>query len=169
VIQNNFQRWLSGTVVLLLIIISSILNRTPGPQTPGLIILEHELNAATVQAFMTAFPLMKQNNWELRSVAQLNGAEPYQNAKDATSPPTLVPLTAGGDGGAGLTSSTSTTSSTPTPDTTTSSAKTRTGGTASALPNNKNKSNAAPTLSLPRSTTFSFSVLLTLLFSRCLI
>jgi chitin deacetylase len=150
--------------------ISKKVKLTPGPQTPGLIVLEHELTAGSVQAFMTAFPLMKKFNWVLKSMAELDGLGPYQNAKDATSPPTLVPLIAGGNGGAGLTSTTSsTTSSTPTPtaNNTSSKASTRTGGAASALPNTKHS--AASKLYLPRSTMLSLSVLLTLLISRGLV
>ena len=142
---------------------------TPGPQTLGLVILEHELSAASVQAFIAAFPLMKQFNWALRSVAQLDGRGPYQNAKDATSPPTLVPLTAGGGGGAGLTSSTTSTSSTPTTTSTTSPrSATVLSASTSALPGSK-KSGAAATLYLPHLTTLSLPVLLALLFSRYLI
>lgn len=84
VIQANFQRWLSG------------------PKDPGLIVLEHELTNASVKAFMAAYPLMKQYNWVLKSVATLAGLSPYQNADDDKSHPTRVPLTAGGNGGAGL-------------------------------------------------------------------
>ncbi|KAI0254782.1 hypothetical protein BJV78DRAFT_1152073 [Lactifluus subvellereus] len=151
-IQNNFQNWLSG------------------PQTPGLIILEHELSAGSVQAFMAAFPLMKQFNWVLRSLAQLDGQGPYQNAKDAINPPTPVPLTAGGNGGAGLTSTTSsTTSTTPTATSTTSPGNsTRLSASASTLPNSK-KSGAASKFNSPRLITLSLSVLLGLLFSHCLI
>ena len=83
-IQANFQRWLSG------------------PKDPGLIVLEHELTNASVQAFMAAYPLMKQYNWVLKPVATLAGLSPYQNTDGDTSHSTLVPLTAGGNGGAGL-------------------------------------------------------------------
>ncbi|THH33691.1 hypothetical protein EUX98_g615 [Antrodiella citrinella] len=50
-----------------------------GPKSPGLIILEHELYPQTVQAFMSAYPLMKQNGWKTMSVAQIQNAS-YQNS-----------------------------------------------------------------------------------------
>jgi chitin deacetylase len=106
-IQANFQKWLSG------------------PQTTGLIILEHELTNASVQCFMAAYPLMKQYNWNLKSVTTLDSDGPWFNSDDDTSNPTVVPLTAGGNGGAGLiaASSTSSTSTTPTPTSSSSSSK----------------------------------------------
>jgi len=108
-IQANFQKWLAG------------------PKNPGLIILEHELSNGSVQAFIAAYPLMKQHNWTLTSVAELDGQGVYQNVKDDTSPAPPVLLTAGGNGGAGLVTPTSssstsahnaksTASSTPAPD-----------------------------------------------------
>ena len=59
---------------------------------------------------MAGYPLMKQNNWTLTSVAELDGQGPYWNAKDDTTPPTPVSLTAGGNSGAGLVAATSSTS-----------------------------------------------------------
>jgi chitin deacetylase len=91
-IQANFQTWLTG------------------PKSPGLMVLEHELSDASVQAFMTAYPLIAQNGWTMKSVAELDGQGAYQNAKDDTSPAMPVPLTAGGNGGAGLLPSTTSTS-----------------------------------------------------------
>ena len=128
-IQNNFQQWLSGT------------------QNPGLIVLEHELSDQSVQAFMAAYPLMKQYNWVLKSVASLAGLSPYQNAADDKSQPTLVPLTAGGNGGAGLTANGSpSSSSTPPPPSSTGSGS---GSKASALPDSSAKKNGAvPVLNL---------------------
>lgn len=125
-IQANFQRWLSG------------------PQTPGLVVLEHELSDAAVQCFIAAFPLMKQFNWVLKSVAALGGLGAYQNVADDTSQPTLVPLTAGGNGGAGLIASTSSSSSsTPPPPSPTSSTN---ASKATSLPDSKAKNGAAPGL-----------------------
>ena len=69
---------------------------------------------------MAGYPLMKQNNWTLTSVAELNGQSAYQNAASDTSPATPVELTAGGNGGAGLTTSTTSTSTSTQPSTTTS-------------------------------------------------
>jgi chitin deacetylase len=126
-IQANFQRWLSG------------------PKTPGLVVLEHELSDGAVQSFITAFPLIKQFNWDLKSVVELGGQGAYQNAADDTSQPTFVPLTAGGNGGAGLIAAATPTSSSSTPappSPTTSSNSTN----ASASPESNAKSGAAPGL-----------------------
>lgn len=56
-----------------------------GPKSPGLIILEHELSNMSVQAFIDAFPLIGQNGWNIVSVTELGGADPYQNANSSTS------------------------------------------------------------------------------------
>jgi len=142
-IQANFERWLTG------------------PKSPGLIVLEHELTNESVQAFITAYPLMKQNNWTLVSTAELDGRGPYQNAKDDTSPATPVPLTAGGNGGTGLlpsTTSTSTSTSTSTQPSPTNSNSTS--PSASAASNNGVKKNSAsPRLLSPHRLTLSVAVL----------
>jgi len=147
-VQANFQRWLSG------------------PQNLGLVVLEHELSDGAVQAFMAAYPLMKQYNWVLKSVASLAGLSPYQNAADDTSQPTLVPLTAGGNGGAGLTATGSpSSSSTPPPPSSTGSGSS---SKASALPDSSAKKNGAvPGLNL--SPVASLVSTLALVFSLCLI
>jgi hypothetical protein len=93
---------------------------TPGSKSPGLIVLEHELSDASVQSFMAAYPLITQNGWTMKSVAELDGEGAYQNADDDTSPAMPVPLTAGGNGGAGLLPSTTSTSILPSPTNTTS-------------------------------------------------
>ena len=54
-----------------------------GPKSPGLIILEHELRSATVQAFKDNFPKYAQYGWNLESVARINGAS-YQNAQSSS-------------------------------------------------------------------------------------
>jgi hypothetical protein len=146
-IQANFQTWLSGT------------------QNPGLIVLEHELSDGAVQAFMAAYPLMKQYNWVLKSSALLAGLSPYQNVADDTSQPTLVPLTAGGNGGAGLTGTASPSStSTPPPPSSTGSGSSK----ASSLPDSSaKKSGAVPGLNL--SPVASLVSTLALVFSLCLI
>jgi len=59
-----------------------------GPKSPGLIILEHELSEQSVAAFISAYPLMKANGWNITSTAQLPGNVPYQNADSSTSPVT---------------------------------------------------------------------------------
>ncbi|KAN0132610.1 carbohydrate esterase family 4 protein [Lactarius tabidus] len=101
-IQANFQTWLTGS------------------KSPGLVVLEHELSDASVQSFMAAYPLITQNGWTMKSVAELDGEGAYQNADDDTSPAMPVPLTAGGNGGAGLLPSTTSTSILPSPTNTTS-------------------------------------------------
>lgn len=52
-----------------------------GPKSPGLIILEHDTSEAAVDAFISAYPVIKANGWQLVSQAQLsNGHGPtYQN------------------------------------------------------------------------------------------
>jgi peptidoglycan/xylan/chitin deacetylase (PgdA/CDA1 family) len=137
----------------------------PGSQTPGLVILEHELSDAAVNSFIAAYPLIKQYNWNLQSLASVIGPGPYQNAIGVTGQPTSVALTAGGNGGAGLTA-TATSSSTPpspatTSDTSTSSSQ------ATALPDTGVKtSGAAPGLRSPP-LTLSLSAL-ALVLSFCL-
>lgn len=64
-----------------------------GPKSPGLIILEHELTNDTVSAFIDAFPMIKQNGWNIVSVAELDGNSAYFNADGDTgtvSPATLL-------------------------------------------------------------------------------
>jgi chitin deacetylase len=125
-IQANFQTWLSG------------------PQTTGLIVLEHELTNDSVQAFMNAYPLMKQYNWNLKSTVTVNATSGWFNSNDDTSQPVPLPLTAAGNGGAGLIAATSTSSSTSTPPPSpTSSAS----SSKSSAGSNAKKSGAAPGLS----------------------
>lgn len=146
-IQANFQRWLSG------------------PQNPGLVVLEHELSDGAVQAFIAAFPLMKQYNWVLKSVAAIAGLSPYQNVADDTSQPTFVPLTAGGNGGAGLTATGPSSSSPPPPPSSTGSGS---NSKATALPDNSSKKNGA-TPGLNLSPVASLLSTVALVFSFCLI
>ncbi|KAJ7258167.1 carbohydrate esterase family 4 protein [Mycena rebaudengoi] len=55
-----------------------------GAKSPGLLILEHELSAPSVDSFIAAYPVMKQNKWNLVSLAQmLSGTSAYQNAADS--------------------------------------------------------------------------------------
>ncbi|KAJ7923398.1 chitin deacetylase [Mycena leptocephala] len=62
-----------------------------GPKSPGLIILEHELSNQSVASFVAAYPVMKQNNWNIVSLAQLIGNNAsYQNADNSTSPVNAV-------------------------------------------------------------------------------
>lgn len=138
--------------------------RCSGSQNPGLVILEHELTEASVQAFMTAFPLFKQYNWNLESVATMNGQSAYQNADGDTGAPVLVPLTAGGLDSAGLIAATATTStsSTSTPPSPTNSEN----GRASAVPANGVKNGVAPML---RSCSLTSMLSVALALSLCLI
>ena len=59
-----------------------------GPKTPGLNILEHEISADDVTAFIYSYPLMISNNWPVKSIPELTGANWYQNSKDNVSPVT---------------------------------------------------------------------------------
>ncbi|KAG9039256.1 hypothetical protein FRB95_011841 [Tulasnella sp. JGI-2019a] len=52
------------------------------PKSPGLMILEHELDPNTVKAFVQAYPLMKSKGWDTRSIPELFGLPYYQNAQD---------------------------------------------------------------------------------------
>lgn len=45
-----------------------------GPKSPGLIILEHELDNNTVGAFMANYPLVKQNGWNAVPSSELNSS-----------------------------------------------------------------------------------------------
>lgn len=81
---------------------------------------------------------MKQYNWNLKSVATLQGLSPYLNANDDTSEPTPLPLTAGGNGGAGLTATGSPSSSTPPPPSSTGSGS---NSKATELPDTGSKKN----------------------------
>jgi len=59
-----------------------------GPKSPGLNILEHEISSDDVTAFLYAYPLMKSNNWVIKSIPEITGANWYQNSKDNISPVT---------------------------------------------------------------------------------
>ncbi|KZV72118.1 carbohydrate esterase family 4 protein [Peniophora sp. CONT] len=66
-IHSQFQSWLTGA------------------RSPGLIVLEHELSQQSVQAFIDAYPLIVQNNWNIVSVVDIDGNGTYQNAINSTS------------------------------------------------------------------------------------
>lgn len=58
----------------------------PVPKSPGLIILEHEIASVTVDAFMTAYPMIKSNGWKFMSLAKAIGdGSTYQNAEGSMS------------------------------------------------------------------------------------
>ncbi|KAK4684056.1 chitin deacetylase, partial [Tremellales sp. Uapishka_1] len=55
-----------------------------GNKTPGLVVLEHELNDNTVGVFMNEYPIMKSNGWSVMNVAKAFGLALYQNADSNT-------------------------------------------------------------------------------------
>jgi chitin deacetylase len=57
-----------------------------GPKSPGLLMLEHEISADDVTNFIDSYPLMVSNNWPVKSVPELTGADWYFNAKDNSAP-----------------------------------------------------------------------------------
>jgi hypothetical protein len=60
-----------------------------GSKSPGLSILEHELNENTVGVFMTEYPKMVSNGWDIKAVPDVWSMEWYQNSDgntDAVSP-----------------------------------------------------------------------------------
>ncbi|KAJ7063728.1 carbohydrate esterase family 4 protein, partial [Mycena amicta] len=60
-------------------------------KSPGLVILEHELSSQSVQAFKSAYPVMKSNDWNVVSLSQLMGnGSAYWNAADNLSAVTPV-------------------------------------------------------------------------------
>ncbi|KII95212.1 carbohydrate esterase family 4 protein [Plicaturopsis crispa FD-325 SS-3] len=63
---------------------SSMQGWLTGPKSPGLIILEHELSNQSVQAFIDAYPVMKQNGWQLESCASMLGKGTWLNAASNT-------------------------------------------------------------------------------------
>lgn len=70
----------------------------PGPKSPGLIILEHELSDQSVASFMAAYPSVKANGWTMKSLVTLidPAGAVYQNvASDGTVTP--VDILAGED------------------------------------------------------------------------
>jgi len=113
-----------------------------GSKTLGLVALEHELTASTVEVFTTMYPQIIQNGWTVQSLAQvLSSKGAYQNMNPGGQP-TSVPLTAGGNGGVGLIAATTSSSTTSTPTSTTT-----TSSKASSNPGNGvKKSGAAPRL-----------------------
>lgn len=76
-----------------------------GPRSPGLIVLEHEITADDVTAFINMYPLIAAATggapWQALSVAQLFDAQHggttgwYQNADDNTSPVTSAEIISG--------------------------------------------------------------------------
>jgi len=56
-----------------------------GPKSPGLIILEHELSDQSVQAFITNFPSIASNGWQITNIPGTVSAPWYQNADTSNS------------------------------------------------------------------------------------
>ena len=80
-----------------------------GSKSPGLCMLEHELNDNTVGVFMTEYPVMTENGWIVKSVPDAFGMPWYQNADGGNTGP--VTSMAIGLGTLAVTNSTSSTSS----------------------------------------------------------
>ena len=83
-IQDQFTEWLAG------------------PRSPGLIILEHEIEGPDVTAFINALPLIRQHTeWTAVSCAQLFENQPngswYLNAQNNTSPVTSMNIGGGNE------------------------------------------------------------------------
>jgi len=58
-----------------------------GPKSPGLIVLEHELDDRSVQTFIDAYPKIKDNGWNMKSVVDCASAgSPYQVKDKPASP-----------------------------------------------------------------------------------
>lgn len=55
-----------------------------GPKSPGLNILEHELNDNTVNVFKDSYPKIISNGWSIKSVADAWGMQWYQNSESNT-------------------------------------------------------------------------------------
>ncbi|KAG9123464.1 hypothetical protein FRC07_014908 [Ceratobasidium sp. 392] len=75
-----------------------------GPKSPGKCILEHELSTQSVGVFINTYPLLAQNGWTGKTIADAVGSPWYLNAADDTSPVTPldvaqpVPSNAAGGG-----------------------------------------------------------------------
>ena len=65
-----------------------------GSKSPGLNILEHELNDKTVGVFMDAYPQMASNGWNVTNVADAWGMGWYQNSDSNTG--AVVSMAVGG-------------------------------------------------------------------------
>jgi len=89
-VNASLTKWLTGKCWRLIYapICLILFSHFTGPKSPGLIILEHELSAQSVTAFMDAYPVMQANGWNITSTAELAGNLPYQNADSSTAPVT---------------------------------------------------------------------------------
>ena len=59
-----------------------------GPKSPGINVLEHEISPDDVTNFIYAYPLMKANNWTVKSIPEIVGKPWYQNSLNNVSPVT---------------------------------------------------------------------------------
>lgn len=66
-----------------------------GPKSPGLNILEHELNDNTINVFMDSYPKMASNGWNIKSVADAWGMQWYQNSASNTGDVTSMAVAGG--------------------------------------------------------------------------
>ncbi|KAG9124349.1 hypothetical protein FRC07_011967 [Ceratobasidium sp. 392] len=66
-----------------------------GPKSPGLNILEHEVNDDTVKIFIDTYPLIKQNGWTAKGIPGVLGKSLWLNAANNTSPVTERPVAGG--------------------------------------------------------------------------
>jgi peptidoglycan/xylan/chitin deacetylase (PgdA/CDA1 family) len=89
-INASMTKWLTGKYLQLCFFGGQLTFSlcATGPKNPGLIILEHELTNQSVEAFISAYPVMKANGWNITSTAQLAGNVAYQNAGGSTDPVT---------------------------------------------------------------------------------
>ena len=74
-----------------------------GSKSPGLLLLEHELNNNTVTNFEVSFPLIAQNNWQMLAVPDAFNMSWYQNSVGDNS--TVISMSVG-DAAPSMTSST---------------------------------------------------------------
>lgn len=72
--------------------IASFIN---GPKAPGLVLLEHELNADTVGAFLRAYPKWISAGWKLDNIPNLWNVPWYQNAQDNKAQPSQLTVGSG--------------------------------------------------------------------------
>ncbi|RSH91099.1 hypothetical protein EHS25_010275 [Saitozyma podzolica] len=66
-----------------------------GSKSPGLCILEHELNNNTVGVFMAEYPKMVSNGWDVKTVADAWSMDWYQNADSNTDTVTSMSIAGG--------------------------------------------------------------------------
>lgn len=55
-----------------------------GPKSPGLMVLEHEVDDDAVQAFINVYPSINENGWQVVSLARFNNPNSLQTPPDHT-------------------------------------------------------------------------------------